>query len=294
MTPHELPLSLTVDGVTYKYFSPMHECTPGNLYVYQAYLEDESPILLLTKGEALNIAGGMPYDPFKYTWADKSFDLLDLRVNHHNQEWATVHLKHALRAVAESVPHTLLIKEKIYMLEPDKFQPFENTHCYTHHHEDVRLHSLFLSDDEVDGYLMEMLSTIDYTRQIKSSRFGGYECSSNGDKRFSAFHAWMPDGRTIEHWYQCGTLDGRGKGFQPGGRDWRLGKGKIPLNPKDKEVQWQEYYGFWAEWAKLHPNWMSELHWHASRNDYNLSDQFAGSPINQARALAELLNQTNS
>ena len=37
----------------------------------------------------------------------------------------------------------------------------------------------------------------------KWARYGGYEVSSKGDKRFSAFNAYLPDGRSIEQVYQC-------------------------------------------------------------------------------------------
>ena len=40
-------------------------------------------------------------------------------------------------------------------------------------------------------------------RLFSWQRKEGYECSSKGDKRFSALFATMPDGRTIEQWYQC-------------------------------------------------------------------------------------------
>ena len=54
------------------------------------------------------------------------------------------------------------------------------------------------------------------------ARYGGYECSSHGDKRFSALFAKLADGRTIEMHYQCDV-----KGYQPGGigtmRDWMSG-----------------------------------------------------------------------
>ena len=33
-------------------------------------------------------------------------------------------------------------------------------------------------------------------------RKGGYEVSSKGDNRFSAFSARMPDGKSIEHHHQ--------------------------------------------------------------------------------------------
>lgn len=114
-------------------------------------------------------------------------------------------------------------------------------------------------------------------------RFGGYECSSQGDKRFSALFAVMPDGRTLEMHYQCDC-----KGFQPGGRDWRLGKGKPPRDPSVD--LWEAYLGLWRVWAANHVDLMRELHWAASATGM-LSDRFATTPINQARALAVVLNE---
>lgn len=38
--------------------------------------------------------------------------------------------------------------------------------------------------------------------QYSWKRYGGYEVSTHGDKRFSAFCALMPDGRSIEMHYQ--------------------------------------------------------------------------------------------
>ena len=117
-----------------------------------------------------------------------------------------------------------------------------------------------------------------------SSRKGGYECSSKGDKRFSALFAVMPDGRTIEQHYQCDV-----KGYQPGGRDWKLGKGKPPLD-KSKDM-WQEYLALWEIWANHNGQLMDELGYAAAKKGYCLSDCFASTPVNQARALAEILNR---
>lgn len=115
-------------------------------------------------------------------------------------------------------------------------------------------------------------------------RRGGYECSSKGDQRFSALFARMPDGRTIEQHYQCDV-----KGYQPGGTNWRLGKGKKGLDPsKDLRTQ---YLLLWEEWALAHPDLMDELVIKAIEKNYLLSDMFATTPVNQASALAELLNK---
>lgn len=121
-------------------------------------------------------------------------------------------------------------------------------------------------------------------KEFTFTRYGGYECSSKGDKRFSAFNAVMPDGRTIEQHYQCDV-----KGYQPGGTNWRLGKGKPPLN-KETDL-WAEYLNLWEIWALAHPELMTELGEAASQKNRVLSDMFATTPVNQARALATILNK---
>lgn len=120
-------------------------------------------------------------------------------------------------------------------------------------------------------------------KQYNWNRRGGYECSSKGDKRFSAFCAYMPDGRTIEQHYQCDV-----KGYQPGGSNWRLGKGKPPLDP-NKDL-YAEYLGLWKVWAEKNPHLIEELRMLAGSKNNTLSDCFATSQVNQARALADILN----
>ena len=114
------------------------------------------------------------------------------------------------------------------------------------------------------------------------SRTTGYEVSTKGDSRFSAFYAIMPDGRSLEMQYQCDV-----KGYQPGGRNWKLGKGKPPL---DKNIDlWEAYLSLWIFWAKRNLPLMRDL-WIATREDRVLRDRFASTPINQAHALSEILN----
>jgi hypothetical protein len=117
-------------------------------------------------------------------------------------------------------------------------------------------------------------------------RNGGYEVSSQGDRRFSAFAARLADGRSIEETYQCDV-----KGYDPGGTNWRLGKGKPPL---DTSVDlWDAYLRLWHAWAAMNPALMQELAFLAGAAGGVLSDRFATTPINQARALAAVLNQLN-
>ena len=112
----------------------------------------------------------------------------------------------------------------------------------------------------------------------------GYEVSSKGDKRFSAFNAKMPDGRTIEMHYQCDV-----KGYCPGCTMWRMGKGKPPLDRR-KDL-WKEYLNLWKEWANDNETLILELRDKALQHNCTLTDCFATTNINQARALATILNE---
>lgn len=112
-------------------------------------------------------------------------------------------------------------------------------------------------------------------------RFGGYECSSRGDRRFSAFYARLSDGLSIEEHYQCGI-----KGYP----DMKSGKGKPPLKAYSRDELWQAYLSLWKRWAADHPAEIEELRKKAQEWGYILSDRFATSDINQARALACILN----
>lgn len=115
----------------------------------------------------------------------------------------------------------------------------------------------------------------------------GYECSTKGDKRFSALCALMPDGRTIEMHYQCDV-----KGYNPGGTDWRYGKGKSGIDCFSRGKLWSKYLDLWVVWAKHHPQELEELRALAHQHNNTLTDRFATSPINQAHALSVILNRT--
>jgi hypothetical protein len=74
------------------------------------------------------------------------------------------------------------------------------------------------------------------------------ECSSRGDKRFSAFYAVVRGrgGRSIESLYQAAKV------FEDGstGLDWRKAKGRRAVN--QVEVA-QLYTQLWAEWLAENP-----------------------------------------
>lgn len=119
---------------------------------------------------------------------------------------------------------------------------------------------------------------------IKWRRYGGYEVSSRGDKRFSAFYARLPDGRSIEEAYQLDV-----KGYRKFGNNPMLGKGKPPL---DRSLNlYQEYLKLWVEWARHHHTELRELRDKILPSyGYILSDSFATTEVNQAHALADILS----
>lgn len=108
----------------------------------------------------------------------------------------------------------------------------------------------------------------------------GYEVSSKGDSRFSAFYAILPNGNSIEYEYMTQV-----KGYS----SIKEGKGKPPLDP-NKDT-WTEYLNLWRVWAGENLPLMRELYRAAIAKNYTLTDMFASSSNNQARALATILNE---
>mgnify|MGYP007077433135 CR=1 FL=1 len=113
---------------------------------------------------------------------------------------------------------------------------------------------------------------------------GRLECSSAGDKRFSAFYAKLEDGRSIEHHYQCDV-----KGCDPGGTKWQLGKGKPP---RDTSTDLQaEYDNLWRVWLASNPVWKKELA-QLKKEGTVFTDKFSyGRKPNQADTLYRLCDE---
>lgn len=132
------------------------------------------------------------------------------------------------------------------------------------------------------GYF-QLLSPSSTYLECQWVKTGGYEVSTQGDRRFSALVATLEDGRSIEQHHQCDS-----KGFQPGGTDWRLGKGRPGLDPSVD--LWAAYLEMWRLWASKHVHLLQELLILLVPYHGCLSDSFARTPTNQARALAIILN----
>ena len=114
---------------------------------------------------------------------------------------------------------------------------------------------------------------------------GTYEVSTKGDRRFSALNAKLADGRTIEEAYQLDV-----KGYRSKSNDWHAGKGKPPLTKMSREESYKAYKALWAQWAKENPEAIEDLR-EKSRGK-RLTDSFAKGDINQARALTDILAET--
>ncbi len=80
------------------------------------------------------------------------------------------------------------------------------------------------------------------------------ECSSAGDKRFSAFYARIKSrgNKSIEEIYQAAKI------FEDGstGLTWREAKGRKPVNVEEVE---KLYFDLWLEYLKENPYLMYDL-----------------------------------
>ncbi len=121
----------------------------------------------------------------------------------------------------------------------------------------------------------------------------GYEVSSRGDKRFSAFFARLSDGRTIEEAYQLDV-----KGYRQIG--YTLSQAKedkgvhAPVRMSDGE-RYEKYLALWRRWAKENPALIEDLRGKARGKV--LTDMFSvpgADSVNQARALAQILTESES
>jgi FMN phosphatase YigB (HAD superfamily) len=109
-----------------------------------------------------------------------------------------------------------------------------------------------------------------------------YECSSKGDKRFSALYAKL-NGKSIEEIYQLDI-----KGYRGKVKHWKEAKGKSPFNGKSKEQLFKEYVELWKEYFRRYPELLEEIKEKAK--DKTITDMFGVTSINQARAICYILN----
>jgi hypothetical protein len=97
-------------------------------------------------------------------------------------------------------------------------------------------------------------------------------------------YAKLSDGRTIEEAYQLDV-----KGYRAVSDNWRDGKGNAPWNGKTRAELWEGYLELWMQYLDENPILLPDLR--KISHGKILTDQFATHDINQARALAHLINE---
>lgn len=92
------------------------------------------------------------------------------------------------------------------------------------------------------------------------------ECSSAGDKRFSAFFARLSDGRTIEQVYQAAKKFRDGHGKVTSGHTIKEAKGLRPINARECAILYAE---LWDQYMVENPHLLPVI-----RRASGLSDRF--------------------
>lgn len=126
-----------------------------------------------------------------------------------------------------------------------------------------------------------------------------YEVSSAGDKQFSALYATFKpgtiidgvdvSGMTIENVYQS-VIKKSSKGQAPS-RDSKLYNPSLKTEQEREDFSYREgYLPLWQEWARQNPEAIEALR--KAVEDKVLTDKFAKTRVSQARALADILTQT--
>lgn len=116
---------------------------------------------------------------------------------------------------------------------------------------------------------------------IKHGQFPYLECSSKGDKRFSAFYA-IVNGRSIEEQYQAAKV------FEDGstGLNWRAAKGRKAVNMALVRAL---YIRLWKQYISEHAELLEIL-----RQAPGLSDMFGQEGhMCQATVLWDIRNATS-
>ena len=159
--------------------------------------------------------------------------------------------------------------------------------------------------DFTEGINLKDASNATYTSQQKQqvdwarTSSNGYEVSTRGDRRFSALVATFKPGtiidgvdvggKTIEHVYQ-NVIKKSSKGKAPA-KNSKLYNESLKTNEEREDFSYQKgYLPLWKEWAKQNPELMVELK--KKSQGKVLTDQFANTRVSQARALAEILNES--
>lgn len=149
---------------------------------------------------------------------------------------------------------------------------------------------------EQSGQARSFSAPVTHVPQWARVARGGYEVSSEGDARFSALSATFAEGtflgdvdisgRTVEDVYQ-NVLKRSGKGLPPAA-DSILHNPDLKTDEERQEYSYENgYLPLWSIWADQNEALVDEL---ARRSaGRSLTDRFASTAVNQARALSEII-----
>ena len=161
---------------------------------------------------------------------------------------------------------------------------------------------------DYDGFGLKLLSVKQSQNSESEAVFNwgrtsdnNYEVSTRGDRRFSALNATFKKGTvidgvdvggmTIEDVYQ--SVIKKSKKGQAPSKDSKLYNESLKTKEEREDFSYTEgYLPLWQEWARQNPELIEELRTKAAGK--TLTDQFANTRVSQARALADILNSTNT
>jgi len=146
-------------------------------------------------------------------------------------------------------------------------------------------YTVFEEDKRILTYLPRPLCCpYKWARRVKRGE-PYYECSSKGDKRFSAIYARLKkyNNRSIEEIYQMDF-----KGYRKVFKHWKFAKGKPPLGNISKEELFKKYVGLWEDYFKENTELLEVIRNKAIGR--TITDMFGVTDINQARAICYILN----
>ena len=120
--------------------------------------------------------------------------------------------------------------------------------------------------------------------KFKWGRYGGYDVSISGDKRFNDAYAVLPDGHTIQEHHRH-NLD-----IRSGNEECptRFPHYRIPMEPEINP--WAEYLSLWVDWGRANPALIEDLRIRAKAKGCLITDSISVSLINPAAALCWILN----
>lgn len=196
-----------------------------------------------------------------------------------------------------SIPFTDKFKADRQFIKIDNIFDIEDTYSAPVEESDDSVSN----DEQTTDSTSEENSSVSNVFTWADKSNNSYEVSTKGDKRFSALNATFKPGTiidganvsnmTIEDVYQK-VIKKSGKGKAPS-KESRLYNESLKTREEREDFSYYEaYLPLWQKWARQNPELIEELREKAKGKV--LTDRFADTRVSQARALADILNQSNT